>query len=127
MPLVRIALRKGHPPGFGRQVGAIVHQAMVETIGVPPRDVFQIITEHDAEGLIYDPGYLDIARTDGIVIIQVTLSTGRSEAQKKAFYKTVAESLRERAGLRPEDVFVNLVEVTKADWSFGNGIAQYLV
>ncbi len=60
MPLVRIALRKGHLPGFGRQVGAIVHQAMVETIGVPARDVFQIITEHDGDGLIYDASYLDI-------------------------------------------------------------------
>jgi 4-oxalocrotonate tautomerase len=29
------------------------------------------------------------------------------------------------AGLRPEDVFINLVEVPKENWSFGNGMAQY--
>jgi len=127
MPLVRIAHRKGRPAGFGRSVGAIVHQAMVDTIDVPSHDVFQIITEHEADGLIYDPGYLDIARTDGIVMIQITLSAGRSEAQKKALYKKVAEGLRDRADVRPEDVFINLVEVTRADWSFGNGIAQYLI
>jgi 4-oxalocrotonate tautomerase len=28
-------------------------------------------------------------------------------------------------GLRREDVFVNLVEVEKENWSFGNGLAQY--
>lgn len=127
MPLVRIALRKGHPSGFGRKVGAIVHQAMVDTIAVPPRDVFQIITEHDADGLIYDPTYLDIQRSDGIVIIQISISEGRTDAAKQALYKTVAERLRNQAGVRPEDVFFNLVEVKKANWSFGNGIAQYIV
>jgi len=127
MPLVRIALRKGHPAGTGRKVGAIVHQAMVDTIDVPPRDVFQIISEHDADGLIYDPGYLDIERMDGIVLIQITLSEGRSDTLKQALYKTVAGRLRDQAGMRAEDVFINLVEVKKANWSFGNGIAQYIV
>ena len=126
MPLVRIAHRNGHPAGFGRKVGVVVHQAMVDTIAVPPRDVFQVITGHDADGLIYDPSYLDIARTDGVIFIQITLSMGRSEEQKKALYKEVAERLRDQLGVRAEDVFISLVEVTKADWSFGNGVAQYL-
>jgi phenylpyruvate tautomerase PptA (4-oxalocrotonate tautomerase family) len=127
MPLVRIALRKGNKPDFGRKVGAIIHQAMVDTIAVPQRDVFQVITEHDADGLIYDPTYLDIQRTDGIVIIQIAMSEGRSDDAKKALYKTVAERLRDQADVRPEDVFFNLVEVKKANWSFGNGTAQYIV
>ncbi len=126
MPLVRIALRRGHPAGFGRQVGAIVHQAMVDTIDVPPRDVFQVISEHEADGLVYDATYLDIARSDGIVLIQITLSEGRSDALKQDVYKAVAERLRDQAGMRTEDVFINLVEVKKANWSFGNGIAQYI-
>ena len=127
MPLVRIALRKGRPAGFGRRIGAIVHQAMVDTISVPARDQFQIISEHDADGLVYDPTYLDIQRTDGIVLIQITMSEGRSDALKQTLYKTIAERLRDQAGLRAEDIFINLVEVKKANWSFGNGIAQYIV
>lgn len=126
MPLVRIALRQGQPPGSGRKIGAIVHQAMVDTINVPPRDVFQIITGHDADGLVYDPTYLDIQRSDGIVLIQITLSEGRADAAKQALYKAVAERLRDQAGLRAEDVFISLIEVKKANWSFGNGIAQYI-
>jgi 4-oxalocrotonate tautomerase len=55
MPLVRISLRQGGPPGRGRAVGEAVHQAMVETIGVPPLDRFQVITEHPADDLVYDP------------------------------------------------------------------------
>ncbi len=127
MPLVRIALRKGCPAGFGRQIGAVVHQAMVDTINVPARDQFQIITEHDADGLVYDPTYLDIQRTDGIVLIQITMSEGRSDALKQSLYRTIAERLRDRRGLSAEDNYINRVEVTKANWSFGNGVAQYIV
>ncbi|MBM3540128.1 MAG: tautomerase family protein [Alphaproteobacteria bacterium] len=126
MPLVRIALRQGRPAGFGRRIGAVIHQAMVDTIGVPPRDVFQIVTEHDADGLIYDPSYLDISRSDGIVLVQITLSEGRTDAAKQALYKAIAERLRDQLAVRAEDVFINLIEVKKANWSFGNGIAQYI-
>jgi phenylpyruvate tautomerase PptA (4-oxalocrotonate tautomerase family) len=125
MPLVRIALRKGKPEGFGKQVGEVIYRAMVETFNVPAKDNFQIVTEHDANNLVYDPSYLDIPRTDGIVIVQITLNEGRTLDQKKAFYKTVAERLPRELGVRTEDVFVNLVEVKTENWSFGKGIAQY--
>jgi hypothetical protein len=59
------------------------------------------------------------------VFIQVTLRGGRTLDQKKAFYKAIADGLNERIGLRREDVFINLVENTKDDWSFGNGLATY--
>jgi phenylpyruvate tautomerase PptA (4-oxalocrotonate tautomerase family) len=126
MPLVRISLMRGQPASFGANIGDVVYQAMVETLGVPANDRFQVITEHGPESLIYDPGYLGIARTNGIVVIQITLSEGRTVDQKKAFYKAVAERLHAALGIRTEDVFINLVEVKKENWSFGNGIAQYV-
>jgi len=98
---------------------------MVETINVPENDNFQIITEHEANGLIYDPDYLGIHRSNGIIIIQVTLNEGRTTEMKKEFYKMVAESLQQELGLSKEDIFLNLVEVKKENWSFGNGVAQY--
>jgi phenylpyruvate tautomerase PptA (4-oxalocrotonate tautomerase family) len=75
--------------------------------------------------LIYDPSYLDIPRTDGIIFIQITLNEGRAVELKKSFYKTLAERLNKELNVRMEDVFVSLVEVKKENWSFGNGIAQY--
>jgi 4-oxalocrotonate tautomerase len=125
MPLVRIALRKGKSPEFRRAVSDGVHRAMVETIKVPEQDRFQIVTEHDETGLIYDPSYLGISRTDGVILIQITLNAGRTVEAKKALYSRIAQLLREVPGVRPEDVFVSLVEVAKENWSFGNGIAQY--
>ena len=125
MPLVRISLMKGNPDGFGKKVGEVVYRAMVDTINVPAKDHFQIITEHDRNSLIYDPSYLDIQRTDNIIFIQITLNEGRTVELKKKFYKTLAERLNSEAGVRMEDVFISLVEVKKENWSFGNGIAQY--
>jgi|SRR3954468_5681023 phenylpyruvate tautomerase PptA (4-oxalocrotonate tautomerase family) len=124
MPLVRIALRHGKP-GLGKKIGEVIYRKMQETLNVPANDNFQIITEHAADGLIYDSTYLNIQRTDGIVIIQITLNEGRSLELKKSFFKAVAETLHSDLGIPPEDVFINLVEVKKENWSFGNGIAQY--
>lgn len=125
MPLVRISLMNGKPAIFGKKVGEIVYGAMVETINVPARDHFQVITQHEKDSLIYDPSYLDIPRTDGVIFIQITLNEGRGVELKKAFYRTVAERLHRELGVRMEDVFINLVEAKKENWSFGNGIAQY--
>jgi len=125
MPLVRISFLQGRPEGFGTKVAEVVYRTMVDTINVPPKDNFQVITEHDKDTLIYDPNYLNIPRTDGVVFIQITLNEGRTVELKKAFYRTLAERLHQELGVRMEDVFVNLVEVKKENWSFGNGIAQY--
>ena len=125
MPIVRISLMKVKPEGFGKKVGDAVYRTMIETINVPAKDNFQIITEHDKDTLIYDPSYLDIRRTDGIIVIQITLNEGRTVELKKAFYKTLAERLHQELGVRMEDVLVSLVEVKKENWSFGNGVAQY--
>ena len=126
MPLVRISLLRGKRDGFGRKVGDVVYLAMGETLNVPDKDKFQIISEHAPESLVYDPNYLDIERSDGFIAIQITLSEGRSVEMKQAFYRRVAEELRRELDVRPQDVFVNLVEVKKENWSFGNGIAQYV-
>jgi phenylpyruvate tautomerase PptA (4-oxalocrotonate tautomerase family) len=124
MPLVRISVLQG-PEGFGRKVGAVVYRTMVDTIDVPKNDNFQVITEHSRDTLVFDRGYLDIPRSDGFVSIQITLSEGRSLQKKRLLYRTLAERLQRELNVRPQDVFVNLVEVKKENWSFGNGLASY--
>jgi phenylpyruvate tautomerase PptA (4-oxalocrotonate tautomerase family) len=125
MPLVRISLREGKPAAYRKAVGDAVHQAMVEAINVPPLDRFQVITEHKPDGLIYDAEYLGVRRTDDVVFIQITLNAGRTLELKKALYARIVEKLKQNPGVRPEDVFINLTEVPKENWSFGNGVAQY--
>ena len=125
MPLVRIDLPAGKSPDYGVTIGDVVYDALVETMSVPEDDRFQVITEHHGPGLVVDPTYLGIARTAEAVIIQVTLNEGRTVMLKQAFYKAVADGLHLRVGLAKSDVVINLVEVSKENWSFGNGEAQY--
>jgi phenylpyruvate tautomerase PptA (4-oxalocrotonate tautomerase family) len=125
MPLARIDLVRGKSADYKRTITDVVYEAVVNILKAPPNDRFQIINEHAPEDQIADENYLGITRTRDCVFIQLTLNAGRSLDQKKGFYKAVADGLNERLGLRREDVFINLVEVAKENWSFGNGVAQY--
>jgi 4-oxalocrotonate tautomerase len=125
MPLVRISLREGTTPEYRKAIAEGVHQAIVEAMAVPAQDRFQVISEYKAGDLIYDADYLDVKRSGKIVFVQITLSTGRKPGQKRALFKRMTELLAKSPGLRPEDLLINLVEVSWENWSFGNGEAQY--
>jgi len=124
MPLQRIDVIEGRPEAQRRAIADAVHRALVESIGVPQDDRFQVVTEHRRDGLLHAPAYLGI-RYESPVLIQLTISAGRTTAQKQALYRRIAELL-EAAGVRRSDAVVSLVEVARDCWSFGDGIAQYV-
>ena len=126
MPLVRIDMLKGRSDAEIAAIGDGVQRAMVETINVPERDRFQVINEHAPGRLVYNDAYLGVKRSNAIVIIQVFLSKGRTTEAKQAFYAACTKYL-EAAGVRKEDVTITFTESTREDWSFGNGVAQYVV
>jgi 4-oxalocrotonate tautomerase len=126
MPLVTIDLLEGRTPSEIDSVADAVHEAMVEHLGVPQRDRFQIITEHTSSTLRFDPAYLDIPRSDEFVLVRITLAAGRSTEAKRAFYASVAQRLAAGPGIPEEDVAVVLVENAREDWSFGRGQASYV-
>jgi 4-oxalocrotonate tautomerase len=125
MPLTRISLRRGQPTAYHRAIMDGLHAAMRETFDVPADDRFMIVTEHDPDEFVFGENYLGIDRSPDLVIIQLTVSNTRTIAQKKALYADIVARLAENPGLRPQDVFINLVEVAKENWSFGLGEAQY--
>lgn len=125
MPIVRIDLLEGKTPEYGVEVGLIVARALTEALNVPKDDLFQVITAHPKTGLRFDRDYLDIHRSDDCIFLQITLNSGRTVEMKQRFYKAVADGLHADLQLRKEDVLINLVEVPKENWSFGNGEAQY--
>ena len=126
MPLVRIDLRRGKSPAYRKALCDGVYSAMRETFNVPEDDPFMIVNEHDADNFVYAQSYLGIAHTDDLVIIQITANDTRTIEQKQTFFARVATLLAENPSLRKEDIFINLVECKKENWSFGNGVAQYV-
>jgi 4-oxalocrotonate tautomerase len=125
MPLVGISLRQGKSAAYHDAVADGVYSALRETFNVPEEDRFIIVSEHDEASFIFSRTYAEIARSDDLVILQITVSNTRTIEQKKALFARIVERLAEKPGLRREDVFINLLEVAKENWSFGNGIAQY--
>ena len=130
MPLVRISMKKGRSIEQRRAIADCIHKALVETIGIPADDRFQVITEYGSDGagsdLIYDPHYLGIDRTDGIIFVQVFLRKGRTVEAKQEFYMRTVNLLSEMLQVHRQDVLITLSENDDADWSFGYGIAQYV-
>ena len=126
MPLVRITMPKGRTPEYRKAISQGVHTALVETFNVPNDDFFQIITEAAPQTeIVHAPSYLGIGYTNDLVMMQITVSDTRTVEQKKQLFRRIVDHLSENPGLRREDIFINLVEVKKENWSFGNGVAQY--
>lgn len=125
MPLAHISMRTGKTEAYRQAIFDGVYRAMRETFTVPEDDQFMALTEHDAANFRYGATYLDVARSDDLVLIQITANNTRTKEQKKALFRRIAELLSENPGIRPEDVFVNLVEVEKENWSLGLGRSQY--
>ena len=126
MPVVRIDTLRASSEHLDA-LGRAVHDALTETIGIPPDDRFQVLASHDGADstLRYDPGYLGVRRDDDIVYVAITMRSGRTPAQKQALYRRIAELAREYAGAEPRNLLVTLTENQPIDWSFGDGVAQY--
>ncbi|MCP2257063.1 Phenylpyruvate tautomerase PptA, 4-oxalocrotonate tautomerase family [Streptoalloteichus tenebrarius] len=126
MPFVRIDALRADEDQLDA-LGRAVHEALVETLGIPSDDHFQVLVSHDGvtSTLRYD-NYLGVPRDEGIVYIAITLRSGRTQERKRALYRRIAELAHEYAGTEPRNVFVTLTENEPADWSLGHGLAQYL-
>ena len=124
MPLTHISLRTGKPETYRQAIFDSLYRAMRETFNVPEDDEFMTITEHDAANFRYGAAF-GITRSDDLVFIQITLFDTRTTEQKKSLFRRLAELLSESPGIRPEDIFVNVVEAAKENWSVGHGLAQF--
>jgi phenylpyruvate tautomerase PptA (4-oxalocrotonate tautomerase family) len=126
MPLVRIDVDASTSLEVRQKLSDVVYDAMTSTAKVPAHDKFMIVSTHAAGDLVFPKeGYLGINYTPGIVFIQVTWNAGRTTDVKKAFYRKVADEVHAKTGIRKEDVWISLVDVSPENWSFGNGEMQY--
>jgi phenylpyruvate tautomerase PptA (4-oxalocrotonate tautomerase family) len=126
MPISQISLQRRKPLPYRRAIADGIHQALVEVIGIPLDDRFQLINEYEPDNLIYNPNFLGIERSDDIVIVQITLRSGRSRDQRVELHRRIAQILTESPGVCPQDIFITLVENDYADWSVGNGEAPLM-
>ena len=124
MPLIHISLCAGKPASYRQAIFDSLYRATREALDVPEGDQFMTISEHDAANFRYGNAF-GVTRSDDLVYIQITVFDTRTVEHKKALFRRIAELLGERPGIRPEDVFVNVLDAAKENWSVGHGLAQF--
>jgi 4-oxalocrotonate tautomerase len=127
MPLVRISVDSSVPAETRSAIASKVYESMRETIGIPERDRFILVSSHSADEWFIDPSFPGMNRSEKYVLIHITLSRGRTVEQKQALYARIAERLHEAVGIPADDVMIVLHENNFEDWSFGKGQAQYVL
>jgi len=125
MPLLRFDLIEGRDEKSIRKLLDAAHEAVLKAFGVPVRDRYQIVHQHPAHELIVEDTGLGFERSRDVVLITIT-SVQRTDAQKQALYKALAEELERQCGIDPKDIMISLVTNSRSDWSFGLGEAQFL-
>jgi phenylpyruvate tautomerase PptA (4-oxalocrotonate tautomerase family) len=125
MPLIHISLRAGKPEAYRQAIFDSLYRATREALDVPEDDQFMTIREHDAANFRYGASCFGVARTDDVVFIRITVFNTRTAEQKRALFRRIAALLGENPGIQPADVFVNVLEAAKENWSVGHGLAQF--
>ncbi|MFI7560785.1 tautomerase family protein [[Kitasatospora] papulosa] len=125
MPLVRIDMIRGRRPETIRAIADAVQQALIDVLNIPPRDRFQIVTQHDPDEIIALDAGLGFDRTPNVVVIHIFTQQGRSTQDKQRLYQTLARQLAP-VGVDGNDLFISYFENGPQDWSFADGRAQYV-
>ena len=121
MPLVNISILKGKSPEYIKALTDGINSAVIETMGFPDDDRYQIVHEVEPHCLQFQQ------RTEDRVMMHLTMRAGRSNKSKQAFYAKVVENLEKAPGIKPENVLITIVENHDVDWSFRDGMAQFVV
>jgi len=125
MPLLQFDVIQGRSESELKTLLDAVHRAVLTAFNVPARDRYQIVHENKGYQMVFEDTGLDLPRTDNLVMVRVFTSP-RSSEQKQLFMAELCRELEESCGILPTDVMMTFITNDKGDWSFGNGVAQYL-
>ncbi|MFZ6749377.1 tautomerase family protein [Undibacterium sp. Ren11W] len=121
MPFIRTAVKKGISPLQKKRIADGIHQALVESINMPEDEFFNLISEYEPDNFFYNRSFNGVARSENLVVVEITMRRGRSDAMKKMLYQKIAKNLEMQAEVSPKDVFIFTHENDYSDWSVGNG------
>jgi hypothetical protein len=125
MPFLKFDIVEGRTDKQIKAMLDAAHRAVLKSLSVPERDRYQLVNEHKASRMVVEDTGLGITRTKNVVIVSVT-SRPRSQEAKQLFYKELCRELQASCDIEPSDVMVSFVINSDVDWSFGNGVAQFM-
>jgi hypothetical protein len=125
MPLLIFEVIEGRSEAELKTLLDAAHRAVLSAFEVPPRDRYQIVHENKAHHMVIEDTGLNLTRTRDLVVVRV-ITSPRPEQQKQRFYAELSRELKESCGIEGSDLMVSVTTNDKGDWSFANGMAQYL-
>ena len=127
MPLVTISLSESWSLEDQKVIADGVHEAIVG-VGFPQTDRFQKIHRLSPDRFLYDKRHPDLKepRSENFVLIEITISLGRSVEFKKDLLTRIIRNLENKPGIAPRDVMVLFVETARENWAFSDGIQYYV-
>ena len=122
MPFVRTAVPAGIEPSRKQDIVKSIHDALVEGIGMPQDELFNLVSEYRDGEFFFDRSFNGIARSENVIVVEITMRRGRSDAMKRALYAANTRNMETNASVSPKDVFIFMHENDYSDWSVGNGV-----
>lgn len=122
MPFVRTTVPAGTDPIRKRDIVQSIHDALVEGIGMPEDELFNLVSEYRDDEFFFDRSFNGIARSENLIVVEITMRRGRSDAMKRALYAAITRNMEASASVSPKDVFIFMHENDYSDWSVGNGL-----
>src|SRR5258705_1401646 len=110
MPLAKIHIRKGRRAEEKRAITDAVQASLIATLDIPEQDRFQLIEEYEDDHFIHTDAFLGLTYTRDLLMIEIALTEGRSDALKQALLADLNQRLVETADVRPDDVVVLIYE-----------------
>ena len=125
MPVAKIHVLEGHYDARKLdKVSDAIQNALMNVLGVPQDDFFQIIHELPRSRFRHTPSFLGLNYSDGLIILELTFISGRPREKRAALLKALNDNVVAAAGISPDDLMITFYEVPGENISFGQGVAQ---
>jgi phenylpyruvate tautomerase PptA (4-oxalocrotonate tautomerase family) len=121
MPFVRTNVPHHTSAATRRAIVQCIHDALVQGIGMPVDELFNMVTSYQPDDFACSRTFNGVYRSADVVVVEITLRRGRSDAMKRMLYELIARNLHTGAGVSPSDVLIFMHENDYSDWSVGEG------
>ena len=125
MPLAKAHVLEGqYDTARLGKVSEAIQNALIEVLGIPPDDFFQIHHVLPRDRYLHTPAFLGQKYSDDMILLELTFITGRSKETRLALLKSLNEKVVAAARISPSDLVILLYEIAGENASFGSGLAQ---
>jgi phenylpyruvate tautomerase PptA (4-oxalocrotonate tautomerase family) len=125
MPLAKIHVLEGqYDSDRLDKVSAAIQAALMNTLGVPPEDFYQLIFEFPRARFRHTPSFVGMHYSDDLIILDVAFIEGRPPETRLALLKDINTRVAAEAKISPDDLMITIYEAPGVNFSFGQGDAQ---